>query len=182
MKATRLRKFALWTGGAVALFAAAGFLVAPPIVRAQLERILGEQLGRQVTIERVRIDPFALSASVHNFNLREQDGGATAVSFDELYVNVTLSSLFRLAPVVESVRLSKPFVRVVRYDEKSYNFQDIVYRFSNKPAAPAGPAGAPPLFAVYNIVVEDGRIEFDDRPEKTQHTVSDLRLGVPLVS
>jgi hypothetical protein len=130
----------------------------------------------------VRIDPFALSASVHNFKLKEQDGSATAVSFDELYVNVTLSSLFRLAPVIESVRLSKPFVRVVRYDEKSYNFQDIVYRFSNKPAAPAGPAGAPPLFAVYNIVVEDGRIEFDDRPEKTQHTVSDLRLGVPLVS
>ena len=182
MKTTRLRKLVLWTGGAVALFAVAGFLVAPPIVRAQLERILGEQLGRQVTIERVRIDPFALSASVHNFKLREQDGSATAVSFDELYVNVTLSSLFRLAPVVESVRLSKPFVRVVRYDEKSYNFQDIVYRFSNKPAAPAGPAGAPPLFAVYNIVVEDGRIEFDDRPEKSQHTVSDLRLGVPLIS
>ena len=179
MKATRLRKFALWTSGAVALFAVAGFLVAPPIVRAQLERILGEQLGRQVTIERVRIDPFALSASVHNFRLREQDGSTTAVSFDELYVNVTLSSLFRLAPVIESVRLSKPYVRVVRYDEKSYNFQDIVYRFSNKPAAPAG---APPLFAVYNIVVEDGHIEFDDRPEKTQHTVSDLRLGVPLVS
>lgn len=182
MKATRLRKFVLWAGGAVALFAVAGFLVAPPIVRAQLERILGEQLGRQVTIERVRIDPFALSASVHNFNLREQDGSTAAVSFEELYVNVTAASLLRLAPVVESVRLSKPFVRVVRYDEKSYNFQDIVYRFSNKPAAPAGPAGAPPLFAVYNIVVEDGRIEFDDRPEKTQHTVSDLRLGVPLVS
>jgi Domain of Unknown Function (DUF748) len=176
---SRLRSIVLWTGGAVALFALAGYLVAPPIVRAQLERILGEQLGRRVTIEQVRIDPFALSASVHNFNLKEQDGSTTAASFDELYVNVTLSALFRLAPVIEGVRLSKPFVRVVRLEEQKYNFQDIIERLSSAPAAPAGPA---PLFAVYNIVLEDGRIEFDDRPEKAQHTVSDLRLGVPLVS
>ena len=175
----RLRKIVLWAGGALALFAVAGFLVAPPIVRSQLERILSEQLGRRVTVERVRINPFALSASVHNFALKEQDGSTDAASFDELYVNLTLSSLFRLAPVVESVRLSKPLVRVVRHDEKTYNFQDIIDKFAN---APAGPPGPPPRFAIYNIVVSDGRIEFDDRPEKTQHTVSELQIGVPLVS
>ena len=178
----RMKLSAILLTGAVALFALAGYLVAPPIVRAQLERILGEQLGRRVTIEQVRIDPFALSASVHNFNLREQDGSTTAASFDELYVNVTLSSLFRLAPVIESVRLSKPFVRVVRLEEQKYNFQDIIERLASAPAAPTAPAGPAPLFAVYNIAVDDGRIEFDDRPEKTQHTVSDLRLGVPFVS
>jgi uncharacterized protein involved in outer membrane biogenesis len=182
MKPTRVRKIVLWAGGAVALYAVLGYLVAPPIVRSQLERILSEQLGRTVTVERVRINPFALTASVHNFNLKEQDGGANAVSFDELYVNVALSSLFRLAPVIEAVRLSKPFVRVVRHDDKTYNFQDIIDRFSGAPAAPPGPSGPPPRFAVYNIELSDGRIEFDDRPEKTQHALTDLRIGVPFVS
>jgi hypothetical protein len=175
----RVRKLAMWTGGAIAVYAIVGFLVAPPIVRSQLERVLVDQLGRQVSIERVRINPFALSASIHNFSLKERDGGTNAASFDDLYVNVTLSSLFRLAPVIEAVRLSKPDVRVVRYDDRKYNFQDIVDKFSN---APPGPPGASPRFAVYNITVSDGRIELDDRPQKTRHTVTDIQLGLPFVS
>jgi hypothetical protein len=182
MKATRVRKIVLWAGGAVALYAVVGFLVAPPIVRSQAQAILSEQLGRRVTIERVRINPFALSASVHNFSLKEQDGVTDAASFDELHVDIALSSLFRLAPVIEAVRLSKPFVRVVRHDEKTYSFQDIIDKLASAPPAPAAPPGPLPGFAVYNIELSDGRIELDDRPEKTRHTVTDLRIGVPFVS
>ncbi|HEX7249042.1 MAG TPA: hypothetical protein VF262_01520, partial [Burkholderiales bacterium] len=65
----RARKLALWIAGAVALYALIGFLVAPPIARQQLERALGEQLGRPVAIEGVRINPFALSASVHGLHI-----------------------------------------------------------------------------------------------------------------
>ena len=99
------RKFVLWVGALVGLYAVLGFLVAPPIVRGQLERVLGEQLGRKVTIEQVRINPFALSASVRNFSLKERDGRTDAVTFEELGVNVTLSSLVRLGVVLESVQL-----------------------------------------------------------------------------
>ena len=175
----RARTVAIWAGGLLALYAILGFLVAPPIVRSQLERSLTEQLGRPVTIERVRINPFALSASIREFALKTRDGGENAFAFEELYVDVASSSLFRLAPVIESVRLSKPYVRFVRYEDKSYSFQDIVDRFANRPPSPPGP---PPRFAVYNIVLADGRIEIDDRPEKAQHVVSDLHIGIPFVS
>ena len=39
------------------------------------------------------------------------------------------SSLFRLGAIVESVQLSKPYVRVVRGADGKYSFQDIVDRF-----------------------------------------------------
>jgi hypothetical protein len=175
----RVRKLALWAGSAVALYAIVGFLVAPPIARYQLERVLSEQLGRQVTIERVRINPFALTASIHEFNLKKRDGSANAASFEELHANVALSSLFRLGLVIQAARLSKPSLRVVRHDDRSYDFQDIVDKFAS---APPGPPGPSPRFAVYNITVSDGRIEFDDRPQKTQHTVTDLQIGLPFVS
>jgi hypothetical protein len=35
---------------------------------------------------------------------------------------------------------------------------------------------------VYNITLSDGRIEFDDRPQKAQHAVTDLQIGLPFVS
>jgi len=175
----RTRTAAIWAGSALALYAIAGFLVAPPIVRLQLESVLGEQLGRKVAVERVRINPFALSASVRGFAIKEREGDRDLFAFDELYVDFTLSSLFRLAPVVESVHLARPAVRVVRNPDKSYSFQDILDRFAGRPPSPPGPT---PRFAVYNISLTDGAIEFDDQPDKTLHVVSDLQIGVPFVS
>jgi uncharacterized protein involved in outer membrane biogenesis len=175
----RARTLAIWAGSLLAAYAIAGFLVAPPIVRNQVESNLTERLGRKVAVERVRINPFALSASVQGFSLKETDGSTNAVAFEELYVNFTLSSLFRLAPVIEDIRLAGPYVRVVRNEDKSYSFQDIIDRFAGGPPSPPGP---PPRFAVYNIALSDGSIEFDDRPDKAQHVVSDLQIGIPFVS
>jgi Domain of Unknown Function (DUF748) len=175
----RARTVAIWAGSVVALYAVIGFLVAPPIVRSQLERNLAELLGRQVTVERVRINPFALSASVLGFAIKERDGDAKLFAFDELYVDFTLSSVFRLAPVVEAVRLARPSVRVVRNEDKSYSFQDILDRFASRPPSPPGPT---PRFAVYNIALSDGSVEFDDRPTKAVQVVSDLQIGIPFIS
>ena len=177
----RVRKIVAWTGGAVALFAVLGFFVAPPIARSQLERILSEKLQRQVAIERIRINPFAPSASVIGFSVKERDGSATVASFDALYVDLSYSSLVRLAPVVHAVQLTKPYVRLVRNQDKTYNFQDLIDRPPQQPAQPPA-SGPPPRFAVYNIRVTDGRIDFDDRPENAQHSVTELRLGIPFFS
>ena len=174
------RRLAVWIVGAVALYAALGFLVAPPLVRYQLESALGEQLGRKVTVEAVRINPFALSGSIHDFALKEPDGRADAAGFEDLSVNVSLASLLRLGVVVESATLSKPYVRVVRLQEDRHSFQDILDRLAK---APPGPRDAEPArFAVYNVRVSDGRIDLDDRPAKTQHAVTDIQLGLPFVS
>src|SRR5215831_7914844 len=177
--AGRSRKLALWIGGAVVVYAVAGFLVAPPIARHQIERILSEQLGRLVSVESVRINPFTLSATLRNFALKEPDGKVTAIGFETLEVDVAWSSLFRRGAIVEAVHLTKPYVRAVRLSDGTYSFQDIVHRLTSGPPAPPGPA---PRFAVYNIQVSDGRIEFDDQPDATQHVVSDLQIGVPFVS
>jgi uncharacterized protein involved in outer membrane biogenesis len=175
----RMRKVALWVGVALALYAVAGFLIAPPIVRHQLEKRLGELLGRKVTVESVRINPFALTASLRNFAVKEANGGADGAGFEELSVNVTLSSLLRRGVVVEAVTLSKPYMRAVRFEDGRYSFQDIVDKFANAPPAPPKPS---PRFAVYNIRVSGGRVDFDDRPVKTQHAVSDIEVGLPFVS
>ena len=175
----RTRTLAIWAGSIVVLYAIVGFLVAPPIVRSQLVSTLSELLGRQVAVERVRINPFALSASVLGFAVKEREGDANLFAFDELYVDFTLSSLFRFAPVIEAAHLAKPSVRVVRNEDKTYSFRDILDRFAARPAAPPGPT---PRFAVYNISLTDGAVEFDDQPDKTVHVVSDLQIGIPFIS
>src|SRR5262249_17969396 len=147
----RLRKISLWLAGVLALYAVVGFLIAPPIVRHQLEKQLTELLGRQVTVESVRINPFALSASVRNVAVKDSTGKADAASFEDLSVNVTWSSLLQGGVVVESTQLAKPYVRVVREADGKYDFQDILDRFAAAPPAPSTEPKRAVPFAVYNV-------------------------------
>jgi hypothetical protein len=70
----------------VAAYAAVGFLVAPGIVRRQIEKRLGAALHRPVSVAEVRLNPFALSVTIVGFQVRDRDGSPFA-AFDRLYVN-----------------------------------------------------------------------------------------------
>jgi len=174
----RARKLLWWVLGLLALFALVGFLVVPPIVKSQLEQKLSEALHRTVTVEAVRVNPFAPSVTVRGFAARERAGDALFVTFDELYVNAAWTSIFRLAPVIDEVRLTKPHVRVVRNVDRTYNFQDLVDEALAQPPS----EGPPPKFAVFNIQLLDGRIDFDDQAQKEKHEIADLRIGIPFIS
>ena len=174
---SRTRKTAIWL---VAIFVALGVLVglvAPPILRFKIAGDLSQKLHRNVSIEQIRINPYAMTATVRGFVMNERQSKATALSFDELYINLQLQSLIRLAPVIKELRLSKPYINVARNEDYKYNFQDLIDEFTS--GAPGGPT---PQFALNNIQVTDGRIDFDDRPEKTKHSISSIRLGIPFIS
>src|SRR5262245_52395335 len=106
----RTRKIAIWVVAIVAAFGILAGLVAPPLLRGKVASMLSEKLHRQVSIEQIRINPFAMSVTVRGFLVKERQGSATALSFDELYANLELASLFRWAPVLKEIRLVKPYV------------------------------------------------------------------------
>jgi uncharacterized protein involved in outer membrane biogenesis len=175
----RVRRIGWWILGIVVAIGIIGFLIVPPIAKPYLAEALSKQLKREVTIESLRVNPFALSATVRGFVMKDRPGPEPALTFDELYVNLSLGSIFRRAPVVEAVRLVKPHLRIVRNDDRTYNFQDLIDEAAAKPKEPDAP---PPRFAVFNIELVDGRVDFDDRPVKHQHALSDIQLGLPFVS
>ncbi|MBM4299591.1 MAG: DUF748 domain-containing protein, partial [Deltaproteobacteria bacterium] len=172
----RWRRLALWFVSIVAGFGLLGFFVAPPLLRSQLTTQLSKQLRRPVAIEHIQINPYTMTATVRGLAVKERQGDQTALSLGELFANLELQSLFRLAPVLKELRLVKPYVRLVRNENGSYNFQDLIDEFM---AAPAGPT---PRFAIYNIKISDGAIDFDDRPKQAKHKVSAVNIGVPFVS
>ena len=174
----RARRILWWIAGLLGAYAAIGFLGVPPIAKAKLQQGLSRALHREVTVEAVRVNPFAPSVTLRGLRVRERASDAIFASFDELYVNAAWTSLFRLAPVVDRITLAKPALRIVRNADRTYNFQDLLDELQARPKSTAPPPG----FAVFNVRVLDGRIDFEDRVAGETHAVEDLRVGIPFVS
>lgn len=172
----RWRKLALWFVSIVAAIGVLGFFAAPPLLRSKLTNDLSKQLRRPVAIEQIQINPYLMTATVRGLVVKERQGDQTAFSFNELFADLEAQSLFRLAPVLKELRLIKPYVRLARNENGSYNFQDLIDEFM---AAPSGPT---PRFAIHNIRIADGEIDFDDRPKQARHKVSSMNIGIPFIS
>src|SRR5215467_7332031 len=172
----RTKKIALWIVGIIVAIGILGALVAPPLLRRVLADQLTAKLHRQVSIEQIRINPYTMTATVRGFLMKERQSTTTAVSFDELYVNLQALSLFQWGLVLKEIRLVKPYVNVVRNENKKYNFQDLIDEFTS------GPSGPTPRFSLNNIEVIDGKIDFDDKPEQTKHAITAINIGVPFIS
>jgi uncharacterized protein involved in outer membrane biogenesis len=179
----RTRKIAIW------VIAIVGFLylaavAGPPLLRNKIASELSAKLHRPVSIEEIWFNPFTMSLTVRGFLVKERQGSATAVSFDELYANLELKSLFRWAPVFKELRLTKPYISLIRNEDHTYNFTDLIEEFTKSPPkeAPKSPPESTPRFALNNIEVVDGKVDFDDRPEQTKHTISAIKIGVPFIS
>ncbi|MGE5844856.1 MAG: DUF748 domain-containing protein, partial [Syntrophaceae bacterium] len=177
-----MSRYKKWIIGAVvffALFTIIGFFVIPPIVKPYLLETLSKTLNRQVSLSGLSLNPYTLTVTLRGFEIKEPEGEATFVSFDELVVNLDIRSIFKRAPVVEEFLVRKPYVHLVRHKDKTYNFSDLLALIKEEPKEKKK---EPALFSVNNIVVENGGIDFIDGPFDTTHAVRDMNIAIPFIS
>jgi len=173
---SRTRKTVIWLVTLIAGYGILLGLVAPPLLRGRIANALSTKLHREVSIQQLKLNPYKLTVAVRGFLMKERQSQSPALSFDELFVDLDIRSLLRIAPVIEELRLAKPYLNLVRNDNGKYNFQDLIDEFTS------GPSGPTPRFALNNIQINDGKIDFDDRPEQTEHSITGLKIGVPFIS
>ena len=178
----RIRRLLIGVAVSAALFTLLGFLVVPPVARKIAQTKLSEILHRQVTIETVRLNPYALSATVRGLRIHDRDGARDLFSLQEVYVNLQLVSLFKGGVVVRQVRVLEPTAYLVRTAENRYNFSDILDDLAKAPPAPPPADAKPARFSLSNLELIGGHIELDDRFKATHHTITDLNVSVPFVS
>lgn len=156
----------LWiAGGALAAFTIFGFLIAPSIIRTQLEKRASAALGRPVTVGRVRVNPYAVSLTLENVDVRLKDGTGSFLGWDRLHVNAEpLASLFG-AWTLGAVELDGFHVTAELRPDGTFNFADIIERLNAAAAASAsaGPAKPAPALQVGRLKVQGARLDFVDR-------------------
>ena len=163
--ASKLRRRLLIVVGLIALYTVIGFFLAPVIVKSQLEKRLSAELGRNVTVEKVRTNPYAISLTLENFAIRERDGTSKFVDWRRLYVNVDVWHSIWSAWSLSEIDLDGFDARIAVNADSSLNFADILTKLDRPAAAPATPpAAAQPgrPIRVDRVHVANARIDFSD--------------------
>jgi hypothetical protein len=135
------RKLLFWVVGLLLFYTVTGFLILPPIIRVVAVKQLSKQLDREVSIAKVKLNPFALSTTIRGLLIKDKDG-EPFVSWDEVYVNFQLSSFLGHPWVFKEISVTGPFARVQMNQDGTFNFSDLVTKFSptNTPSTNAAPA------------------------------------------
>jgi len=142
------------------LYVIAGFWVIPPLIKPRLENELSSQIGRKVTIEKIKLNPLVLSVTTTNLIVYEIDGEPFA-GFGELFVNTQLSSIVKRAVTFKEIRILAPFGVLKLFPQKKLNIEDILTKLSQSKHTPGKKFGLPPV-VITKLEVKEGKISVDD--------------------
>ncbi len=158
----KLRSPFLWLAIAavVALYAAVGFLAVPKLLTGFARDTVKADYGRELAVGEVRFNPFTLTLEVDKLALPDADGGPL-LSFDRLFVDLELNSLWRRALSFKAISLDGLAIDAVVRRGGALNLADL-----DTPVPPAAPPVKDeplPRLIIGDLSVNQGRVRFEDR-------------------
>jgi hypothetical protein len=161
MKKNRTRKIVLWCFIGIAVYSLLGFFVVPLALKPLLTDKLSEVTSREVSIEKIRVNPFALSITLRNLKINKLDDSEPLGTFSELYANLQVISAFKRALIMKEFRLTKPSLYIERNKEGIVNLTNIFGKGEEAPSQNGGSEKGIGL-TIYRIDVTGGNILFND--------------------
>lgn len=158
------------------LYALAGFIVLPALVRWYVPRYAQQELHCLVDLEKVRINPFLLTVEINGFSLKQADG-APLLGFARLFVDLETSSLYHWAVVLREVALDKPDIHLAVESDGTINFAKLGLASVSSPE-PAQPDAKPFRFILQGAAITEGRIVAGDRRQSTPAELSLEKIGL----
>jgi len=176
----RWKKILLWCVGILVVLVLFGFFGAPPILKSVLVKKLSAALNRDVFIEKISINPLTLGLKVRGIVVSEKGSKERFFSLDRFETGVALA-IFKGNIALRRIYLKDPYVSVIRKEDGTYNFSDLLEKKTSETAAPAKES-KPPTFSIRGISIENGSVDFLDNPYQKKHTIREMNLLVPYVS
>jgi len=175
---------------AIAIVIALGFLVPPSInlnrFRAKLSESLSRSLGRQVSVQDVRLRLLPLPGfTFRQLRISDDEFSAEPIlqTGDENGVaTLRISSLWRGRLEIASVSLTQASLNLVRDASGHWNMERLVNRAAQVPSAPTAKKKPEwrPRFPY--IEITESRINFKFGPEKKPFALSDAQFAIWLAA
>jgi hypothetical protein len=147
----------------VALYAALGFLILPPLVKSRLVEKLSAYTGRNVELGELRMNPFTLSTTLRKFELCERDG-KRFIGFEELYINFQVSSIFLRTYTFAQLHLTAPYLGIKILKNGNFNCQDLLPSTREKDKTQQGTSFS---LLIQHLAINHGQAVFEDHTRQT---------------
>lgn len=168
----------------IVILVAMSYLWLPGYAKSQLEIHLSELLQRPVKVGVIEVKLHNLELIVQDFSIGEKASEGKEnhqlFSLGRLYIDVSIESLKHRALVITSVVLTEPKVRLGRDVNNRLSIADLIEKFS-QPSEEAEKS-EPLKFSVSHIKLENGYFEFDDQFKLSNHKISAINLGIPVIA
>ena len=147
----------------VALYALAGFLLAPRLLRSALMEDIPKTLGVTPQVGEIHINPFLFQVEIRNFSLAAPDG-EKLLGFGRLFVDFDLSSIWHRAYTFGNIDIDAPWINAIVAKDGNLNLLQLRPKTpAAKPAATPAPSGPLPAIRIGSFKVSAGSVTYDDR-------------------
>ena len=97
----------------IVVYALLGFFLAPWLVKSNATNAVRENLGTDLKLQKVSVNPFVLSLQIDGLELDEPDS-EPFLAIERIFINFQLSSLFRWAWSFDEIRFDAPEMFLAR--------------------------------------------------------------------
>jgi hypothetical protein len=147
----------------IAVYALAGFWLAPKLLRNALLDEIPKTVGLKPAIGAIRINPFLLQLEVKNFSLSDP-GGEQLLGFERFFVEFELSSIWHRAYTFGNIDIASPFVNAVVSKDGRLNLLQLGSKSAPpKPEPGQKNSGSIPALRIRSFKVSQGLVTYDDR-------------------
>jgi len=176
MKGRRIIKVVLGILVALLILALA---IAPVIVKKQAVKRSQELIGRQISLDKLKVNYFSSTVRVIDFKLYEADDEEVFVSFDTLLVNLAPLKLIRKNLVIKQFYL-KGLTSHILLQDSIFNFTDLLEHHQSE--EPDTTTGEPFQYIFSNLEMKDAYISFTDASIDKTIYVRDLSFFIPYIA
>lgn len=177
---SRWKKILLWCISILVVLILFGFFGVPPILKSVLVKKLSVALNRDVSIQKIFINPLSLDLKVQGVVISEKGSKDRFFSMDRFETGVGLAIL-KGNIALRRIYLKNPYVNIIRNEDGTCNFSDLLEKKTSEETGSAK-TSKPPTFSVRGISIENGSVDFLDSPYKKKHTIREMNLVIPYVS
>ena len=159
-------------------------IIAPGIVKNYAVNNSPELLGRQIALEKIRVNYFTGTARFYDFKMFEADNSTVFISFDTLIINLVPYKFITNELVIQKLYLKGLHTSVVQHDTV-FNFDDLV-AFHNQGqdtiAADTAQQGEPFRFELSDFELKEADISYHDVAIGKVWDLNDVNFYVPYIS
>ena len=172
-------KAVIFSSIVVLIYAIAGFMLLPFILKPIVIETLTDKLDRQTQLKVIEFNPFTFSMTLKGFSVSGKHTDKL-LSFDLLTINFQAYPLIQKIISFDEIIINKPQVSVLILSDGEYNFQDIIVNNTTSSSENANTSEAAWILSIEKFRHNEGIINFSDLNRQTpyHHNIKEINIAL----